>query len=217
MRKTYWKKETEVIKKIKTDPKQFYKYVNRNRKTRSRIGPLKSGDNYYCGAQDMARILSDQYKSLFSEKKEDYSYIQLPTRQVTLLSDLKLKKDMFSQAMSDTNPNSAPGPDGIPAHFLHMFSTELAEPVMKMWRESLDLGVMPDGTSLAWITPIPKATDKSIPANYRPVALTSHLTKVFERVVHRAVVAHMEVNDLMNRTQHGFRAGLSTVTQILTY
>ena len=35
-------KERTAIKKIKEEPKYFYKYANQNRKTRSRIGPLKS-------------------------------------------------------------------------------------------------------------------------------------------------------------------------------
>ena len=209
--------EAEAIKKIKEDPKQFFKYANKNKKTRSRIGPLKSGLFYYSGAEEMARILSEQYKSVFSPPKDDYSNIQFPPKNVTPISDLQLNKEMFQQAMRDIKPSSAPGPDGVPAYLYHTFVDELADPVMKIWRESLDTGVMPDGTSLAIITPIPKAVDKSIPANYRPVSLTNHLTKIFERVLRKAIVTHMEDNYLMNKTQHGFRQGLSTVTQILTY
>ena len=49
------------------------------------------------------------------------------------------------------------------------------------------------------------------------MALTNHLTKIFERVMRTAIVDHLEINDLMNKTQHGFRKGHSTITQILTY
>ena len=76
---------------------------------------------------------------------------------------------------------------------------------------------MPESVFLAYITPILKKIDKSLPENYRPISLTNHLTKTFERVLRKEIVNHMELNDLMNKTQHGFRKGFSTITQILLY
>ena len=108
-------KERTAIKKIKEEPKYFYKYANQNRKTRSRIGPLKSGEFYYSGEKEMAKILSDQYKSVFSPPKEEYSTLQLPTRNITHIADLALIEVMFKEAMKEVNPTSAPGPDGVPA------------------------------------------------------------------------------------------------------
>jgi len=67
------------------------------------------------------------------------------------------------------------------------------------------------------ITPIYKGGIKSKPANYRPVALTNHLTKLFERVMRKQIVNHLNDHNLFNSTQHGFRAGRSTLTQLLNY
>ena len=39
----------EAIKKIKCDPKEFFKYANRTKKAKSRIGPLQSGNKYFSG------------------------------------------------------------------------------------------------------------------------------------------------------------------------
>ena len=60
------------------------------------------------------------------------------------------------------------------------------------------------------ITPILKTVDRSEPANYKPVALTNHMTKILERVLRR------EAEELLNKTQHGFRNSHSTITQLLT-
>ena len=49
------------------------------------------------------------------------------------------------------------------------------------------------------------------------MALTSHLTKVFERVVRKSLVAHLEKHGLLPDDQHGFRALRSTLTQLLSY
>ena len=49
------------------------------------------------------------------------------------------------------------------------------------------------------------------------MALTSHLVKVFERVIRIALVRHLEANGLLPDGQHGFRALRSTLTQLLSY
>jgi hypothetical protein len=53
--------------------------------------------------------------------------------------------------------------------------------------------------------------------NYIPVALTSPLTKVFEKVLREEIVEHLFANDLLNQAQHGFTQGQSTLTQLITY
>ena len=53
--------------------------------------------------------------------------------------------------------------------------------------------------------------------NYRPVALTSHLIKVLERVLRRVLVKHIEDNDIIPAGQHGSRTSRSTLTQLLSH
>ena len=65
------------------------------------------------------------------------------------------------------------------------------------------------------ICPLYKGGSRS--KNYRPVALTSHLIKVFERVVRKAIVAHIDRLDLLPAGQHGCRSMRSTLTQLLTH
>ena len=50
---------------------------------------------------------------------------------------------------------------------------------------------MPESTLLAIIKPIYKGGDKTIPGNYRPIALTNHLIKIFERVIHKEILKHL--------------------------
>lgn len=86
-----------------------------------------------------------------------------------------------------------------------------------LWRLSLDQGVIPPALLLVLISPVHKGGSKGIPANYRPVALTSHITKMFERVIRKWLVPHLEENDLLPDGQNGFRSGRSCLTQLLTY
>ena len=49
------------------------------------------------------------------------------------------------------------------------------------------------------------------------MALTSHIIKMFERVVRRFLVRHLEENNLLPDGQHGFRSKRSCLTQLLSY
>ena len=53
--------------------------------------------------------------------------------------------------------------------------------------------------------------------NYRPLALTNHMTKIFERVLRREIDNDLEAEGLLKKTQHGLRNHHSTITQLLTY
>ena len=65
------------------------------------------------------------------------------------------------------------------------------------------------------IVPIYKNGDRSIAANYRPVSLTSHIIKIFERVLRKKVIDHIENNDLLLNQQHGFRKKRNCLTQLI--
>ena len=67
------------------------------------------------------------------------------------------------------------------------------------------------------ISPVHKGGSRGVAKNYRPVALTSHIVKKFERVVRHSIVSHLESHGLLPSGQHGFRAMHSTLTQLLTY
>ena len=54
-------------------------------------------------------------------------------------------------------------------------------------------------------------------AYYRPVSLTSHVIKIFERVFRKKLVEYLDGNDLICGDQHGFRAGKSCLTQLLIH
>ena len=119
--------------------------------------------------------------------------------------------------MKEIKAGSAPGPNEIPAIVFRKYASALVKPAKLIWRLCLDDGVMPEETLLSIITPIYKGEGKGESANYRPVALTNHLTKVFERVVRCQIITHLEENLLLNITQHGFTQGRSTITQLLSY
>lgn len=63
--------------------------------------------------------------------------------------------------------------------------------------------------------PIHKGGSKATMGNYRPVALTSALCKVLEKIICSAIMSFLTRNNLITPQQHGFLRGRSCQTNIL--
>ena len=136
---------------------------------------------------------------------------------ITSLTDITFTEKDIQGACAELRESSAAGADCVPASLLKVCRNELSRPLFILWRASLDQGCIPADLLLVLISHVHKGGSRGIPKNYRPVALTSHIVKVFERVVRRSLVEHLEGNGLLPDGQHGFRALRSTLTQLLSF
>ena len=57
----------------------------------------------------------------------------------------------------------------------------------------------------------------NLPKNYRPVAPTSHLIKILEKILVKNIHQFLETHQKMNPKQHGFRSGRSCLSQLLEH
>ena len=67
------------------------------------------------------------------------------------------------------------------------------------------------------VTPIYKKGSRAQGANYRNISLTSHIIKIYERILRKKIVSFLEVNKILCPNQHGFRSGRSCLTQMLSH
>ena len=133
------------------------------------------------------------------------------------LNDISIAEEDIMDAINKLDENSGAGPDGIPAIFLIKTKEVIAAPLTLMLRKSLDEGKIPDIFKMAYISPIHKGGSKQKPEQYRPVSLTSHIAKVFERVIKKKIVEHLVKMQRLNEGQHGFVPGRSTQSELLAH
>ena len=91
----------------------------------------------------------------------------------------------------------------------------MKKPLTDIFNKSLQEGKIPDPWKLANITPLQKKGPKTSTKNYRPISLTSVVSKLMEKIVRDKIMSHMEENGLFTKHQHGFRKGYSCVTQLI--
>ena len=69
----------------------------------------------------------------------------------------------------------------------------------------------------AYESPIFKKGSRSLAENYRPVSLTSQISKLFETLLRNKIVHYLEYNNLLYESQHGFRKGRSCLSNMSTF
>ena len=110
---------------------------------------------------------------------------------------------------------SSPGPDNISyimlQHLGHHSITKLLLLYNKIWTTH----TFPKSWGFAHTIPIPKKTGRlTDPSAFRPIALTSCLCKVMERMVKRRLLFVLEAKGLLGDEQSGFRTYRSTMDHL---
>ena len=80
----------------------------------------------------------------------------------------------------------------------------LSDPIPTIINKSLNSGTNPIQWQRALITAIFTKGKRNNPVNYRPISLTSILSKVMESLVKDAILQHMLHHNLFTIAQHGF-------------
>ena len=211
--------EEQAIGAIKENPKVFFSYAKRFSKQRSNIGPLLDKDNKL--QQDpkvMADLLQLQYVSVFSDPTSNQIMdTAIPDIDWEPIVDFQFTTKDIIKAIDQIALNSACGENDVPAIVLKSCKEELSYPIWKIWRESLDTGYIPALFKNQNITPIHKKSSRAQASNYRPISLTSHIIKTFERIFVQKLVEFIEKNHIIKSTQHAFSRGRSCLTQLISH
>ena len=125
-------------------------------------------------------------------------------------SDLKLKHEFFP-----VNSNKPLGPSNIPAWALKDSVDIIGEPLTFLINAFLHEGRFPNHLKRAHVVPKYKSGDIEDPTNYRPISITSALSKVFEKVIQNQIVEFLDDTKLLSPHQFGFRANFSTADALL--
>jgi len=191
-------KEDKVVTNIKENPRYFFSYAKRFAKTKSNVGPLRDNNgNLKHKPKEMANILQSQYSSVFSDPNSpdiDLDATHTEKNNTSSLTDIEVTLELMMEAMSELNANSSAPDCEIPARILKNCRKSLCKPLTILWQKSSKAGIIPTQFKKQFIAPIFKKGNKTDPANYRPISLTSHVIKIFERVIRNQLVNFLETN-----------------------
>ena len=133
----------------------------------------------------------------------------------TKMNDIAITEEEVNKLLKDLQVNKSAGPDQINPRVLYECADVLSKPLTVLFNKSLTSGIVPKDWKMAHICPIHKKDEKHMASNYRPVSLTSVVSKVMERVVKERIMNYLYSNNKLSDCQYGFVEGRNTVTNLL--
>src|SRR5206468_7646307 len=115
------------------------------------------------------------------------------------------------------NISKSQGPDELNPKLIFELRNELCEPLTYLFNMSIQTGVIPQDWRDAIVASLHKKGSKSKSENYRPVSLTSIISKLLESIVKDNLVKHLDKYALIRSSQHGFTSGKSCLSNLLDF
>ena len=113
-----------------------------------------------------------------------------------------------------TNVRKSPGPDGISGQVLKNGATQLSGIFHSIFQASLSLYKVPTLWKTSIVVPVPKKSRPASPNDFRPVALTSHVMKSFEKIIKTMIMTRTD--HLLDPLQFAYRPGRGVEDAVAT-
>ena len=164
----------------------------------------------------MSEILNKKFQSVFT-KEPSFDTNQEAPKPKQKLGEIKLTKKKILKVLKNLDKSKAMGPDEVSPWILKECAEELCEPILMIFKNTLQQGKLPKIWKCANITPLYKKGKKSNPLNYRPVSLTSIVCKILEILIREEWIDMLEEQKMLTGKQFGFRQGKSCVSNLLCF
>ncbi|OTF71107.1 hypothetical protein BLA29_001346, partial [Euroglyphus maynei] len=181
-----------------------YKFIRNKLKHKTLSTPILSSDR-----------TSDEIETLAKSLFPSDPTLSTPTLPI-VHTPISFPLHRFTLLLKDLNPKKAPGPDHITNNMIKHLPLRMIIALHKLILKCLSYGYFPTTWRISHTRIIlkPNKTDHFSPSSYRPISLTSHLSKIYEKVVNLFLVQHLESYNLINNSQHGFRNNKSSITAL---
>ena len=210
-----WKKVAQKIKRLIEKRKKIYyrnKYTVGKPDYWKEVRALSKPDSTNIIDAETAENLNIAFHSVWSGNRQPdlnrfrYTNAAPPVSPIFTFSNVNRQLKMLK--------SSASGPDELSALLLKSSRLEIVEVLTTMFNEFVNKGFIPDQWKGANITPIPKVQHPKALSDYRPISLTSTLSKTFERVLAKYIVG-LTQKIWENNSQYGFLPKKSTMDAIV--
>ena len=208
--------EKKIAKEARHNKRRFFRYVNSKLTVRPEISEMQNElGELVDNDKDIADILAKYFNSVYTPESEE-EMPELDDMYRTEIQGIEVTQQRVKAKLENLNVSKSCGSDDIHPYVLQKTASAICIPLQMLFKKSLDSGECPTDWRDANVTPIyKKKGDRTDPANYRPVSLTSQVCKVLESIVRQHIIEHLNTNSILRDEQHGFRERRSCLTNLL--
>ena len=181
------------------------------------VGPRgkKSNINVITDSLSKDEILNSQFKSVFTPQSGN-TFPQLPGTQCPKIKPLHISENSVFMLLGRIDVSKSSGPVKLPGRLLQGVAKEITPVVHYIFTQLLCTGKLPPEWTQANVAHILNKYSKLQTVNYRPVSLTCTTYKLFEHIICKHILPHIEDHKILTDLQYGFRSGRSCETQFVT-
>ena len=202
----------KLSENIKYNTNDFWKFVNSKRKG-SRLPNTMFLDNEdITTPQSIVDAFAYHFSSFFTTPGAVSTENSIKF-QNTFSNFHSVTLPEVKEAIKSLKGNLTAGHDQIPTFLIKDCAFYLAPVIQSLFNLILRTATFPKLWKISKITPIWKSGSKSDIKNYRPVALLSNFSKIFEVIIHKRL--NSMISSSISEHQHGFRSGRSTTTNLV--
>ena len=133
-----------LVGDIKANPRDFYRYINGQKKDTQGIPPLKkrNGNDVAESELEQADELNDQFTDIFN--KNEHGQVPLPNRPAPFMNDIVVSAVGLTKLLKGLNPSKALGLVELHPRVLKELSSELGPVFAHLFQQSIDTGEIPN-------------------------------------------------------------------------
>ena len=119
------------------------------------------------------------------------------------------------QIVANVKPKKSKGHDELGMCLIKKLIPYIVVPLKHIFNLSLLNGVFPDSMKIARVIPLFKTGNTKEFSNYRPISLLPQFSKILEKMYHSRLMAFIDSNQILYKSQYGFRKQMSTSLAII--
>ena len=140
-----------LVDDIKANPRDFYRYINSQKKDTQGISPLKrrNGSGLAESELEQAEEFNGQFTDVFNES--EHTQVPHPNRSSPFLEEIHISAGGVTKLLKGLKSSKALGPDELHPRVLKELASELGPMFAHLFQQSIDTDKIPKEWSLASI------------------------------------------------------------------
>lgn len=194
---------------------EYWDIVNQLRSNNTRVEPGSISNNEWI-EYFRNHVKGGTKPEILEQEKE--ATLQISHSSNNIFNELcfSLSETEIDKAILSLKRGKTPGIDTLSSDMLKAGRIALVSHLTRLFNSILSSGMFPDAWRCNTLSPIFKKGDKSKPENYRGIAVSSALCKLFCSVLHTRLLNYAYSKGIIPKNQIGYQKGSQTADHILT-
>lgn len=199
--------------------------ISKKKLSSTRTWAIATENEIISNPKDIANHLAEHFQKASSNEAYSPKFLNKKRQEESL--PIKFENNRNSKLCKPYSMNelmqqldkltgTSPGPDDIHNAMLQRLPFYIKKKLLEAYNELWKNRTFPEAWRKSILIPIPKPGKCPNTAdNLRPICLSSCVLKLFERMVNKRLMNHLETNGIFEKSQYGFRKGRQT-TDVIT-